>query len=318
MGNPKEAGEMQGTFDDGLLKLLKRESVLKDSFSETEIEELARGMSLRRFCKDETLSREGEPADSAMILLEGLAHVVVKEQRVATLQAGDFFGESAFSEDASRKATVIARTDGVAAELTTEQFETLVTEQPRLAWKYQRFFDTLRQKNADLNERFFYKDTSRYVALLAHNDKKAELIEFVKRHRWFFEKYPLVATGTTGTAIFQSTGITLSRKVSSGPLGGDQVIGAMVASDNILAVLFFRDPLSPHAHHADVEALGRVCDVYHIHFATNSATAEAVLMHIATGAQEAEESPDESLAKYKLRQTEVVEKLKSVSRPQEP
>lgn len=302
---------MAETFDSKYLKLLQERSSLKGSFSELEIEELARGMSLRRFSNDETLSREGEPADSTLILLEGMAHVVVKEQRVATLQDGDLFGESAFSEDASRKANVIARTDGVAAELTTEQFETLMTQQPHLAWKYQRFLETLRRKNTDFNERFFHRDTSRYVALLAHNDKKSELIEFVKQHRWFFNKYPLVATGTTGTAIFQSTGITLSRKVNSGPLGGDQVIGAMVASDNILAVIFFRDPLSPHAHHADVEALGRVCDVYRIPFATNTATAEAVLIHIDHNARAGmgTGTPDESLAKYKRHQAEVIEKL---------
>lgn len=294
--------------DDVYLALLQQKSVLHGVFSEVEIAALVAGMSLRRFGKDETLSRQGEPADSAMILLEGLAHVVVKDQRMATLEVGDFFGESAFSEDASRQATVIARTDGVAAELSTEQFETLVSQQPQLAWKYQRFFDTLRRKNAELNERCFYQDSSRYVALLAHNDKKAELIAFVERHRWFFERCPLVATGTTGTALYRSTGITLNRKVSSGPLGGDQAIGSMVASDNILAVIFFRDPLSPHAHHADVEALGRVCDVYRIPFATNSSTAEAVLRHLAAGSGETG-AADESMEKYQRRQTEVVAKL---------
>jgi|CXWL01.1.fsa_nt_gi methylglyoxal synthase len=301
---------MQGTFDPTYLSLLQQSSLLADSFSASEIEELAGGMSLRPFRADETLSREGEPADSAMVLLAGIAHVVIKEQRVATLQVGDFFGESAFSEDAVRQATVVARSDGMAAELTTEQFEGLTVEHPHLAWKYQRFFDSLRRRNSELNERFFYRDTVRYVALLAHNDKKAELIEFVKRHRWFFDKVPLVATGTTGTTIFQSTGITLSRKVSSGPLGGDQVIGSMVASDNILAVIFFRDPLSPHAHHADVEALGRVCDVYRVPFATNAATAEAVLPHVDSGTRAALATPDASLAKYQQHQGNVVEKLR--------
>lgn len=291
------------------LTLLEQRSILKDRFSQSEIDALGRSMSLRRFRTDETLSREREPANSAMIILEGIAHVVVKEQRVATLAVGDFFGESAFSEDATRTANVIARTDGVAAELTIEQFEGLLIRQPILARKYQRFFDAQRREHADFNDRFFYKDTCRYVALLAHNDKKAELIELVKAHRWFFETYPLVATGTTGTAIFQSTGITLSRKVSSGPLGGDQVIGSMVASANILAVIFLRDPLSPHAHHADVEALGRVCDVHRVPFATNGATAEAVLVQIHNGASETTDTPDESLAKYTQHQSEVIRKL---------
>lgn len=121
-----------------------------------------------------------------------------------------------------------------------------------------------------------------------------------------------MATGTTGTAIFQNMGITISRKVSSGPLGGDQVIGSMVASDNILAVFFFRDPLSPHAHHADVEALGRVCDVYRIPFATNVGTAKVVLIYIDQNARENSAVQDESLDKYKQHQAAVVEKLAGV------
>jgi len=301
---------MPGASDENDLDLLKHGSTFKDHFTEQEIEALARLMSVRRFARDETLSREGEPASSAMILLRGMAHVVINAQRVAVLQEGDLFGESAFAEDARRKASVIARSDGLAAELTTEQFEMLIREQPHLAWKYQHFFDVLRQKNAHLNERRFDRDATRYVALLAHNEKKAELIEFVRRHLAFFDTYPLVATGTTGTAIFETTGLTLSRKVHSGPLGGDQVIGSMVASNNVLAVIFFRDPLSPHAHHADVEALGRVCDVYRVPFATNAATAEAVLLHIVQAGGDSPATTNATMENYQQHQAEFVEKLK--------
>lgn len=93
----------------------------------------------------------------------------MQKQRLATLQLGDLIGESAFSGDATRKADVIARTDGLAAELTTDAFETLLTRQPPLAWKYQRYLEELRRTHAEFNEQFFHRDTARYVALLAHN-----------------------------------------------------------------------------------------------------------------------------------------------------
>jgi len=293
-------------IDSVYLSHLTEHSILKDHFSPLEIKDLSAVLSLRHFRQDDILIKEGSHADSAMILLEGMVHVVINGQRVATMQAGGFLGESAFLDDGLCKATVIARTNGVAAELTKEQFERFIVQRPEVASKYKSFFNTFYHKNKNFNDLFFYKDTCRYVALVAHNDKKAELIAFVSQHRWFFDKYPLVATETTGTAIFQSTGITLSRKVLSGPLGGDQIIGAMVASDNISAVIFFRDALSAHAHHADIEALGRICDIYRVPFATNSGTADAVIMHLSNNKTDQAASQDDSRMKYKQQQTEVV------------
>ena len=106
---------------------------------------------------------------------------------------------------------------------------------------------------------------------------KPSLIAFVEEHQALVDQFPLVATGTTGQLLHAETGVVLSRKVKSEPLGGDQAIGNMISTDTILAVIFFRDPLSAHPHHADIEALGRLCDVYQIPFATNPTTAVAVL-----------------------------------------
>ncbi|MDP0489159.1 MAG: methylglyoxal synthase [Fusobacterium sp. JB021] len=114
------------------------------------------------------------------------------------------------------------------------------------------------------------------IALIAHDKKKDELVDFVKKHKDFFSKYELVGTGTTGTRIIQATDLNITRYLS-GPLGGDQQIGADIANEVILAVFFFRDPLSAMPHEPDVQALIRLSDVHKIPIATNRETAELLI-----------------------------------------
>jgi methylglyoxal synthase len=114
------------------------------------------------------------------------------------------------------------------------------------------------------------------LALIAHDQKKAALIEFVLRHRDIFERVPLVATGSTGRQIGEKVGLKVEC-VAHGPDGGDLIIGGRVALGQIRAVIFFRDPLTAQPHEPDVSALMRVCDVHQIPLATNPATAEAIV-----------------------------------------
>ncbi|GEM89081.1 methylglyoxal synthase [Oceanithermus desulfurans] len=114
------------------------------------------------------------------------------------------------------------------------------------------------------------------LALIAHDKKKADLIAFAKDHRELLARFPLVATGTTGKMLAQKAGLEVER-VQSGPLGGDLQIGAAIAEDRILAVIFFRDPLTAQPHEPDVSALMRICDVHDVPLATNLAAAEAVV-----------------------------------------
>jgi methylglyoxal synthase len=86
----------------------------------------------------------------------------------------------------------------------------------------------------------------------------------------------LVATGTTGTRVRQETGLPVEL-VNSGPLGGDLQIGARIAADQVDAVIFLRDPLSPHPHEPDIQALVKVCDVHDVPLATNVAGARILL-----------------------------------------
>jgi len=114
------------------------------------------------------------------------------------------------------------------------------------------------------------------IALIAHDRKKDNLVQFAIAYRHIFVKHDLYATGTTGQMIQDETGLPVTR-FRSGPLGGDQQIGAMIANNDMDMVFFFRDPLTAQPHEPDVTALVRLCDLYHIPLATNMGTAEILL-----------------------------------------
>lgn len=118
------------------------------------------------------------------------------------------------------------------------------------------------------------------LALVAHDAKKEEMVQMVKAHKEELAEVDLVATRSTGQLIQAKAGLPVTL-LQSGPLGGDQQIGAMIAGDKVDAVIFLRDPLTAHPHEPDVSALLRVCDVHNIPLATNLTTAEAVLHLIA-------------------------------------
>ena len=132
-------------------------------------------------------------------------------------------------------------------------------------------------------------------------------MEFCSMQSTKLEQFPLIATGTTGSLLCTKTGLVLSRKVASGPLGGDQAVGTMISTKNICGVIFFRDPLSAHPHHADIEALGRLCDIYQIPFATNPQSGEATLDYLLSGKSERELIPNHVLQTYVQGQKKVVE-----------
>ena len=114
------------------------------------------------------------------------------------------------------------------------------------------------------------------LALIAHDSKKADMVELAKTYTETLEKLHLVATRSTGEQIQSKTGLTVAL-MQSGPMGGDQQIGSMVASGIVNAVIFLRDPLSSQPHEPDITALLRVCDVHNVPLATNLASAEGIL-----------------------------------------
>ncbi|GEL76172.1 methylglyoxal synthase [Tenuibacillus multivorans] len=120
------------------------------------------------------------------------------------------------------------------------------------------------------------------IALIAHDKKKKNLIDFVTAYQNIFKEHQLFATGTTGKLIQKETGLTIYR-FQSGPLGGDQQIGAKIANDEMDMIIFFRDPLTAQPHEPDVSALLRLCDVYKVPLATNQASAEIMVRGLQNG-----------------------------------
>ena len=114
------------------------------------------------------------------------------------------------------------------------------------------------------------------IALIAHDKKKEEIIELAKKYKDVLAKYELYATGTTGTLIMGETALPIHR-MKSGPLGGDQQIGARIVDGKIDLVIFFSDPLTAQPHDPDVKALLRIAQVYDIPIANNRATADFII-----------------------------------------
>lgn len=119
------------------------------------------------------------------------------------------------------------------------------------------------------------------IALIAHDKKKDDMVDFVKRYKDIFEDHQLFATGTTGSLITEIVGLKVHRFLS-GPLGGDQQIGARVAQGDMDFVIFLRDSLTSQPHEPDISALLRICDVHCVPLATNLASAEVFIKALRT------------------------------------
>ena len=118
------------------------------------------------------------------------------------------------------------------------------------------------------------------IALIAHDKKKEEMLEFVEQHIDLLQGCHLIATNTTGTKIKDKFCIEVET-VMSGPLGGDQQIGAKVAMGEVDYVIFLRDPLTSQPHEPDINALLRLCDVHNVPLATNKMSGHIMLKYVS-------------------------------------
>lgn len=129
-------------------------------------------------------------------------------------------------------------------------------------------------------------NASKRIALVAHDNRKKDLIEWVEWNWGVLINHQMVCTGTTGglveEAMLRMAGVTTAdpvrvRKLKSGPLGGDQQLGAMIAEGEIDGIIFLWDPMEPHPHDVDVKALLRICVLYNIPTACNRSTADFMI-----------------------------------------
>ena len=136
-------------------------------------------------------------------------------------------------------------------------------------------------------------ETTKTIALVAHDHKKNELINWVKKHKDILSQHKLIATGTTGKLIENHLGVEVKR-VMSGPLGGDQQLGAMIAEGEIDIVIFFWDPMEAQPHDSDVKAFLRLCVVWNTVMACDSSTADFIISSPFMGTNYQVEAPDYS------------------------
>jgi methylglyoxal synthase len=139
---------------------------------------------------------------------------------------------------------------------------------------------------------------SKRIALIAHDNKKLELLEWARFNRRILAEHSLYATGTTGQLLKSRLGLNVTR-LESGPLGGDQQIGSRISEGQIDCVIFFSDPLEPQPHDCDVKALLRIAVVWNIPVASNRASADFMISSPLMSAEYERLVPDYS--KYRAR-----------------
>jgi methylglyoxal synthase len=232
---------------------------------------------VKEFKTGDILCRVGEFENFIGLLLEGQLFVQSEHGAAKSrIRAVDIFGEIAFILPRARTADVIACGPGRYLCINFIALRKLLSRSSVLAAEWYRWL------SSRLAERVVEEtqDQRSYIALIAHDHKKQELINFAKRHHDILQYFDLTATGTTARKLLEQADVAVTRSVASGPLGGDQAIGQLITTGNIAAVIFFRDPLNAHPHEADVQALMRLCDVYSIPLATNAGSADLLLKRL--------------------------------------
>ncbi len=231
---------------------------------------------IKEFSKGDVLCRENEYEKFVGLLLEGELFVQFGLGAAKIrINAVNIFGEIAYILPRARSANVIASKSGIYLHMHFFTLRRLFNTNSNLAAEWYRWLSSRLAER--MVEKIQDQDQRKYIALIAHDNKKQELVEFVKKHQALLQHFYLTATNTTARKLLELADVAVTRQVASGPLGGDQAVGQLITTGNIKAVIFFRDPLNTHPHEVDVQALMRLCDVYSIPLATNSSSANLLL-----------------------------------------
>ena len=190
-------------------------------------------------------------SESLLLILAGEVSLVTASGSHVRLGPGQILGEVAWLTKRGHTASVVAETEGELAVLDYHRITQLEREEPAIALCFVKGL----ARTAALRLLDDYASTGDYVALVAHDGCKEQLVAFLAAHEDFFSGRELVATAASAALIEEGTSLRVLRKVASGPLGGDQEIGSMISRGVVSTVFFFRNPLAPWAHQADIDAL---------------------------------------------------------------
>jgi methylglyoxal synthase len=225
---------------------------------------------------DVIIQKESVPSFLA-IVISGRVSLVSLNGSDIQLGPGELLGEVAFMSQKGRTAQVVARAAGEIMVLTYDALNEIEEADPRLALTVVKALARIATRRLVAD---FVAET-RYLALIAQDGCKEALLGVVRQNWDVIQTWHIVSTASTGAMLERETDLQIRRKVASGPLGGDQEIGALVARGALVAVLLFKNPLTSEPHEADVHALMRLCDVHRVPLATNVASAHLLLTALA-------------------------------------
>ncbi|MFH7321576.1 methylglyoxal synthase [Desulfurivibrio sp. D14AmB] len=224
----------------------------------------------RIFAPHTELIRCGEPSDRIILLVRGTMEVILRQERIL-LTGPTWLGEIGFLGEIPAGADVRAVDEVLVYIVKRQEIQRWGRERPE---GFSAFYASLSRVAIRRLSGEFH---SGYCAVIAHDARKKELLQLIGNNEEFFRRCNLIATASTGLRIEQELDLPVARRALSGPHGGDQEIGALVSRGMVEAVFFYRDPLWAAPHHADVNALIRICEFANVPLATNDATAQLLI-----------------------------------------
>ena len=245
------------------------------SFYTEELQTISQYLSRQPFLTGDLLMKQGEQGNCLGIVLKGTVNIANHGIVSVTRTAGDLLGEMALVRSEPRIADVVAVSDGEWVVLHFDDLEALQHSHPHTAVK---LFGVLTESTAQKLREMETRDPNAYVVLMADEAKRSDLVDFVLKNQSNFSNCAIATQPPLNQLLEKETAIAADKILDAQYLvWGDASIGSLIVSGNILAILYLRDPLALMPNQQEFEALLRLCDANQVPFATNFATADAIM-----------------------------------------